>query len=56
MKKSDLVKILPLKGKAVYVNYKRLTNDAQTLNTFTKDGKATGKTITRDRISVVYFK
>lgn len=56
MRKNEIVKILPLKGKPVYVNYRKLINDAQILNTFTKDGKATGKIISRDQISVVYFK
>ncbi len=57
MKKSNLIKILPLKGKKVYVNYKPLTSDArETLNTYTKDGKATGKTISRNQIFLVYFK
>ncbi len=56
MRKSELIKILLLKGKAVYVSYRRLINDAQTLKTYTRDGKETGKAVSRDQISVVYFK
>lgn len=56
MTKSELVKILLLKGKTVYVSYKRLINDAEILKTYTKDGEATGNTISRNQISVIYFK
>jgi len=56
MRKIELIKILPLEGETVYVNYKCLVSDAQTLKTYTRDGKATNKTISRNQISVVYFK